>query len=150
MKRLYFFPIIFACALLQVTLMDHFKVFNIKPDLILISMVMVNLLLSRPWAFTLSVFAGMLKDIFSAGSFGTNTIIFALLSFLIIKISRKISLENTYLRASLMFAVAIVSDIAIRPQVPALIFLRIACLEAAYAAILLPFVYKAAMPLASS
>lgn len=150
MKKLYFFLIIFACALLQVTIVDYFKVFSVKPDLILISMVIVNLLLERRWAFILSIFAGSLKDIFYVSAFGTNTLLFALWSFLIIKLSRKISLENIYLRAALMFVVVFASDILARPPVPAGIFLRVAFLEAVYAAILFPLVYKAVRPLASS
>lgn len=149
MKRLYFFIIILACALLQVTLADYFKVFTVKPDLILIAMVLVNLLLSRGWAFVLSVFAGMLKDILCVNAFGTNTLIFALWSFLIIKLSRKISLENTCLRAALAFIVVFANGIAARPPVPTGIFLRITSLEALYAAILLPLAYRASRPLAS-
>ncbi len=148
MKKLYFFIIISACALLQVTIVDYFKVFTVKPDLILISMVIVNLLLDWRWAFGLSIFAGTLKDILCLSAFGTNTLLFALWSFLIIKLSRKISLENIYLRAALMFVVVFASDIMARPPVPAGIFLRIAFLEAVYAAILLPLVYRAVMPLA--
>jgi cell shape-determining protein MreD len=133
-----------------VTLADYFKVFTVKPDLILISMVVVNLLLDWRWAFALSVFAGMLKDILCVSAFGTNTLIFALWSFLIIKLSRKISLENICLRAALMFVVVFASGIAARPPVPAGILLRIVFLEAVYAAILLPLVCRAVRPLTPS
>lgn len=150
MKNLAFFIFILACAFLQVTFLDFFRAFGVKPDLILMAMVIVNLTLDRKWAFGLSVFSGMLKDLLALHTFGVNTLSFALWSYLLIKLSRKVSLESMYLRMALLFVVLVSNDIITRAALPFGIFLRITFLEAVYTACLLPLAFKAVRPLAPS
>ncbi|MBU0710288.1 MAG: rod shape-determining protein MreD [Candidatus Omnitrophica bacterium] len=85
---------IFIAAFFQATFLNHFMLFNVKPDLLLVCVVVISTLLPFKWALGLSVFAGILKDTFIVQGFGVNTALFALWSWLIFETEKKISLEN--------------------------------------------------------
>lgn len=148
-KKLIFFFVIIILALLQATLLNYINIFNIKPDLLLISVIISSLFFEPAWALSLSIFSGILKDIFSTNAFGMNAILFLLWSFLIIKLSRKITFDNNYIRLALIFIIAIINNIIIRlfflfldNFIPWGIFLRITLVESLYTALFLPLVFK--------
>lgn len=149
MKNYIFFIIILVWALFEVTVLDSFKVFGVKPNLLLINVVIMGLVFPLKWAFILSVFAGILKDSLSATAFGLNLLLFPLWSFLIIKLSRKISLDSNFLRVTLVFIIVVANNIMVRPIylllgqfIPLGIFLRTTILEAVYTAVMLPLMFK--------
>ncbi|MBI3990850.1 MAG: rod shape-determining protein MreD [Candidatus Omnitrophica bacterium] len=149
MKKLIFFFLIIIFALLQATLLNCIDIFNIKPDLLLASVIISSLSFNPVWALSLSIFAGILKDIFSANTFGMNTILFFLWSLFIIELSRGITFDSKYIRLALIFIIAILNNIIIRliflflgNLIPWGIFLRITLVESLYTALFLPLVFK--------
>lgn len=149
MKKWIFLLIVILLGIFQVTILDCFKVVGIKPDLLLISIVIASLTFHFRWVLILSVFAGILKDAFSINTFGLNTLLFPLWSFLIIKLSKKISIDNNFIRAAVVFVIVIFNDIIIKliflflgNLVPVGIFLRIIFIESLYTALICPLVFK--------
>ncbi len=149
MKKLFFLFIIIILGVLQPTLLDYFKVFSVKPDLLLISVVIASLVFDLRWAFVLSVFAGFFKDIFGTSTFGINTIMFALWSFLIVRLSKEISIDSDTRRIALLFIITAIHNtitglifIYSGRLVPLGIFLRVVIVESIYTAIVLPLIFN--------
>lgn len=141
--------IIIILAILQVTVFNYFRVFSVKPDLLLIIVVLAGLSFGLREALFFSILAGILKDIFSINAFGINTLLFPLWSFLTIKLSREVSLENNFIRAVLVFIMVVLNDIAARlinltlgNFIPMGIFLRVTFLESLYTALVSLLVFR--------
>ena len=156
MKNFIFIAAIIIFALLQTTILNCVNIFNVKPDLLLSSVIIASLFFKPQWAISLSIFAGILKDIFSVNVFGLNSILFFLWSFLIIKLSRKISFDSNYVRLVLVFIIAILNNIITRLIFLFLgnfislgLFLRITFIESLYTALILPLALKFARNLLS-
>ena len=149
MKKFIFFLFVFLAGLLQVTIINYFRVLTIKPCLFLIFVVIASLTFELKWALIFSLFAGIFKDIFCIGAFGINTALFLLWSFLIVRLSREISIENNVLRCGLVLIVVFLHDLFVGliyvysgNYVPLGIFLRIITLQPIYTALILPLVFK--------
>ena len=156
MKIFIFIVAIIIFALLQTTILNYVNIFNVKPDLLLISAIIASLFFQPLWAISLSIFSGILKDIFSVNAFGMNTILFFLWSFLIIKLSRKISLDSNYVCLVLVFIIAIVNNIITRliflflgNSISLGLFLRITFIGSLYTASIFPLALKFARNLLS-
>lgn len=142
-------------ALLQATILDCIKLFGVKPDLLLISVVISSLFFELRWALALAVFIGMLKDIFGVNIFAINTIILPLSSFLIIKLSKEVSLDNNFVRALLVFIIVVFNNTVMRLiffsfakfAIPLGVFLLITFLESLYTALISPLVFRFFKPL---
>jgi hypothetical protein len=85
-----------------------------------------------------------------------NTILFFLWSILIIKLSRKISFDNNYVRLVFIFIIAILNNIVSRlififlgNLVSLGLFLRITFIESLYTALIFPLALKFARNLSS-
>jgi len=148
-KNFIFIAVIVIFALLQATILNYVNIFNVKPDLLLISVIIASLYFEPLWAMSLSIFAGVLKDIFSVNVFGMNTIPFFLWSFLIIKLSGKISFDSNYVRSVFIFIIAILNNIITRLIFLFLgnfislgLFLRITFIESLYTALIFPLALK--------
>ncbi len=149
MKKLIFISVIIIFVLLEATVLNCVNVFNVKPDLLLACVIIASLFLEPAWAIFLSIFAGILKDIFSVNAFGMNTIFFFLWSLLIVRLSRKITFESNYIRLALVFIIVMLNNIVIRLVFLFLgnfiswgIFLRITFIESLYTALIFPLVLK--------
>ncbi|MDP2905455.1 MAG: rod shape-determining protein MreD [Candidatus Omnitrophota bacterium] len=110
MKNLAYALYIVISGILQLTLLNYFSVFGVKPDLLLALVILVSLRSPAGWAVGLSLFAGILKDIFSASGFGINTLLFPLWSIAILNLNRKINVEHDYLRLALGFIIAFLQN----------------------------------------
>ena len=157
MKNFIFIAIIIIFGLLQTTILNYVNIFNVKPDLLLISVIIASLFFKPQWAMPLSIFAGILKDIFSVNVFGMNTVLFFLWSFAIIKLSRKISFDSNYVRLVLLFITVILNNIVVRLIFLFLgnfislgLFLRITFVESLYTALIFPLALKFAQTLSIS
>lgn len=153
MKALTFAFIIIIFALFQAAILYHADIFNAKPDLLLISMLMASLFFEFRTAIILSIFAGMTKDIFSANA-SLSASLFPLWSLLIIKLSKKIPLDNIYIRMALIFIIANLNGIAgiliylfLGNFIYGGIFLRILFFGALYTAFVFPLALRAIEPL---
>jgi rod shape-determining protein MreD len=150
MKSFIFFLVIVILGVLQLTVVDYFKVFNLRPDLFLIAAVMAGLIFNLRRALAFSIFAGMLKDVFGVTGFGLNSLLFFLWGLLIARLSREVSLDNNFIRIGLVFIIAVMHNtisgiifIYSGNFVPLGIFLRIVCFGSLYTALISPLVFKA-------
>lgn len=149
MRKWIFLLVITILAIFQVTLLDYFKIFGVKPDLLLISIVIISLCPLKPrWILFFSIFAGILKDALTISTFGINTLLFPLWSLLIIRLSKKISLDNNFIRALLIYIISVFNSIMMKFIFLSLgksillgIFLRITFLESLYTALVLPLLF---------
>lgn len=153
MKALIFAFTIIILALFQAAILYYVNIFNAKPDLLLISMLMASLFFEFWPAIILSIFAGMAKDIFSA-NVSLSALLFPLWSFLIIKLSKKIPLDNNYIRMALIFIIANLNGIAgiliylfLGNFIYGGIFLRTLFFGALYTAFVFPLALRAIQPL---
>lgn len=155
MKKALLFAIIVALGMFQATLLNYFRIFLVKPDLLLISMVIISLSGTPVFlAISFSLVAGMLKDIFSLNPSSVNTILFPLWSYLIIRLSKKISIDTNLTRAFFLFTIVIVNDlVAFSLSLPTVspvssgIFCKILILSPLYAALVSPLLFKLLRPL---
>lgn len=145
MKILFFAFIIVAFALLQTSIL----IFDAKADFLLISVLMASLFFEWRPALLLSILAGILKDIFSAHTFGISAALFPLWSLLIIKLSKKVPLDNNYILMALIFIIANVNDITVIGILLFLgnfiywgSFLRTAFIGSLYTTLILPLALK--------
>lgn len=142
MRNWFFLLVIFAFTIAQVTIVNYFRVFGVKPDLILIGVVFAAISsLDFKWVVSLSIFAGILKDAFSAGPFGISVILFPSTSFFVAMISKEIPTDNNIVRAIIIFVSVVFNNILTRliflfsgEYVPLSIFLRITFIESLYTA----------------
>ncbi len=150
MKKWVFFLVIFVCALLQPTVLNSIRFFGVKPDLLLICVVIAALEFEVRWALILSVSAGLFKDSLGVQSFGFNAILFGLWSVLIIRLKRDISFDNLYMVAALTAVVTLAHHLLVGLAlvyfgsfIPLGIFVRIIIIETFYTALCLPLLKKA-------
>lgn len=149
MKKLYFLLIIIIAGILQISLLESVRVFNIKPDLLLAVAVIASLSFKLRWAVLFSLLAGVFKDAFSPGAFGINTPLFFLWSLLVIKLRKEISTEHNSVRAGLILLITIIHHTTIGllfvylgKYIPFGIFLGIVSLESLYTALLSLWILK--------
>ena len=154
MKKWPFFILIVLAGLVQISILEVVKVSTLKPDLLLIVMVLGSLMFDLPQAVILSVFCGLMKDIFGPTVYGPNAPMFAVWSILILRLAREISIDNNYLRTVLVFVVSLLHTIssglffiAGGTPIPFGIFLKIVVFGSVYTAVLLPLVVKVVQPL---
>lgn len=150
MRTRFFFVAVFVACMLQVTAVNHFKIFGIKPDLILISIVLVSLFCEWKVAVALSIMCGAFKDIYGAGPFVLNTILSPLWSILVINLARRLSIDINLTRAVLVFIIAVLNAFAIAlflwymgTAVAFGVFIRTTFLDSLYTALLSLLVFKA-------
>lgn len=103
--------IIILVAIFQVTILDIVKIFNNKPDLLLICVALAALFLKPRQALIASAVAGILKDFFYTASFGINTILFVLWSLSIMGLSKKITLDYDPVRIGLIFIISFLNNV---------------------------------------
>lgn len=115
----------------------------------LISVVVISLVLEFRWAFILSAFAGVFKDVFATNIFGINTLLFPLWSFLIVRLNKEITIEHNFIRMALVFIISLLHNtvtglalIYLGNPIPPGLFLRIVSLQPIYTALVLPLIFK--------
>jgi len=154
MRKIFPPLVVIILGLLQVIILDYFKIFGVKPDLLLISAVIASLVFEFKWAFILSLFAGLFKDVFGATTFGINTLLFALWSFLIVRLNKEITIDYNFIRMVLIFIVCLLHNtitglifIYLGNFIPLGIFLRIVSVGSIYTALISLLVLKLSEPI---
>lgn len=150
MKKAAFSILLLILSLLEATLLDSFKLLGVKPNLLLMSVVIASLIFDLKWAFVFAIFAGILKDALGVGVFGINTLLFCIWVFLIIRLSRKIPLDSNLIRIILVFIIVVFHNflrkliffIWGKPFVSIGMFLYITFLESLYTAVVSPLLFK--------
>ena len=154
MKKCLFFLIIIILAVLETALLNSFGIFTVRPDLLLLCVALAAFNFDLNWVLIFSVFIGVLKDALTVNSFAVYTLLFPLWGFLIVKASRKLSLEDNYLRFALILILVVLNDIILRlifflsgRYIPFGAFLGITLIEFLYTALILPLLFKIFKPL---
>lgn len=149
MKNWIFLLIILIFALLQTTMLDYVKIFGVKPDLFLISIVLAGIYFEARWALFISLFSGILEDILGINTFGINTLLFPLMCFLVIQLNKKLSIDNYFLCSIVTFICTLLYAAGTRliflylnNFIPLSVFLRIAFFEALYTSLIFSLIFR--------
>jgi len=141
--------VLLLLVVLQITIIDNFKVFSIKPDLILIGVVSMGLFCELRTALLLGVLAGALKDIFGASPQNMNLVLMPSWAFVTARFSRRLTLDFDLSRAMFIFIVAFFNAICVRvlffysgTSVPLGVFIRALIFGSFYTALASLLVFK--------
>ena len=153
MKAWFLIILTVILGVIQVTFLDCFKVFGVKPDLLLIVVFIAGLFLALKPALGIGLLAGIFKDAFSLTPPGASTILFPMWIFLIAKLSRKVSIDDNLTRMLLLFVVVLLNNITSAVVLiysgaflPLGIFLRITLLVSIYTALILSLILRFIVP----
>ena len=113
-KQIYAFLVLFIIALLQATLFNYIKIFNLKPDAILPALIIFVPFFNLRWSVTLGFLGGIFRDIFSILPFGFNVIICILWIALAKQIFRRLSIENNFIRIIMLFLIILLNNFTIQ------------------------------------
>ncbi|MGD0336765.1 MAG: rod shape-determining protein MreD [Candidatus Omnitrophota bacterium] len=143
MKKIIFGVALLLAALLQTTVFNYLRIFNVKPDLLLIVAVSGVFSMQERQALFFCLFCGLFKDIFASGILGINTVLFCVWGLVISRLSRQLTIDNNYVRIGTMFVISILNNIALGAavvypgkSVPAGVFLRIIILGSFYTTVI--------------
>ena len=156
MRKRAFFFFILLCALLQPTLLDAFRIFGVKPDLLLLSVVVASINFKLRSALFFSILSGILKDAFSVHSFGLNTLLFPLWTLALFFLAKEVQLDDDYIRIGLVLVVALLHNLTqgfmivyFGGVVPFGIFLRLTFLGVVYTTAVFCLLLRYVFPLLS-
>lgn len=148
MKKPIFFAAIIIAGLLQIALLNYFKVFTVKPDLFLVAVVAAGLFFELRWVVAFSLFAGIFKDAFCLSG-GRNAVLFLLWGILVWRLNREFAIENNLLRSALTFIAVVMHNlvsaavlISAGTPMPAGIALRIIALQPLITAVFTPLFFN--------
>ena len=154
MRYFAFSLFILALFLIQSTLLNIVKFFNVKPDLLLMCVVIASFYFDNKTAIIFSVLAGFFKDIVSLGGIGVNILVFVACAFMVGQILKRIFIDNDLSRIILMALVVLASGILAKPllsfkgyPIPIGIYSRILFIEILYTSLTFPFIYRISVPL---
>lgn len=146
-KNLVLFFVIIIFALFQATFVNYFTFFGVKPDFLIIIVILLGVFLNWRWAVFFSVLAGFLKDIFGLEIFGIHIVLFACWSYLVSRLSRKVTIGDNASLMAIVFVVAVLNGLLIRfinislgRSIPFGISVRIICVESLYTVLVYPLV----------
>jgi len=149
MKKWVFLIIVVVLGLLQATLLNRFRFFGAIPDILLVTVIFATLILKPRIAFAGSILAGITKDLFTSSPLPLNTILFIAWYFIIIKLTKEISIENDLIRLALVFIICFlhhlitgVSLIYLGSFIPLGIFLRNLFLTSIYTTVVSLLILK--------
>ena len=131
MRTLALFVIMMIAVSLQSTLIPVLAIGGIRPDLVLVVVVVAALSLGRETGLVCGVFGGLLQDLLSVGPFGFNVVPKMLLGFLVGLYERKVN------QGSLLLPLVAVAAATIGAAVVAVAFLLAYGQERQIAALLL-------------
>lgn len=148
-KQIYGVLILFIVAVLQATLLNYFRIFNIKPDVILIALIVLVPFFSLRWSVIFAFLSGVFRDIFSSLPFGINVILCIIWVIVAKEISRRLSIEHKLVRSAIPCLIILLNNLALRSflfalQKPIIIytFLKIVFLECIFALLLILPMYR--------
>ena len=141
---------IIISALLQATILDFFRIWGVKPDLLLGCLLIGAVFFEFKWALGFGILSGMLKDILGFYGSGANTLLFPLWVIAIIGLSRKVTLEHRLFMVLLAIILTVVNALICKfvflfsVYIPSGIFIRTLILEALYLGLIIFLVFNPA------
>lgn len=113
-KQIYALLVLFIIALLESTLLNHFRIFDVKPDIILAALVIFVPFFSLTWSVVFAVLGGMFRDIFSILPFGFNVVICVVWIILAKRISRQLSIESNFIRSAILGLIILLNNLTLQ------------------------------------
>ena len=148
-KQIYAVSVLLIITLLQATFFNYVLIFNLKPDAILAALVIFVPFFSLRWSVTFAFLGGIFRDIFSILPFGNNVIICILWIILAKQIFRRLSIENNFIRITMLCLIILLNNFTIQSILfilgkPIVIgsFLRIVSIESALTLLLALPMYR--------
>ncbi len=149
-KHIYAFLALFIIVLLQHSLFYRLRILNTGPDAVLAALVLFVLFFDLRWLVVFAFFGGVLRDIFSVLPFGFNVVFFVLWIILANQISRRLSVENNFIRSALLCLIILLNNLSMqfvllvysRP-VGAAVFVKIFFIESMFTLLLSFPMYRA-------
>lgn len=149
MRNCFFLLLILILGLLEMTVLNYIGVFNLKPDLLLASVLIVSIFLDTLPALFLSILAGLFKDVFSLQTFGFNTFFFGVWSLVIVRASKEFSLEGDWVLVPVIFIITFLHytltglmALYLGTWVPFGVFLRVLFVESFFTALSFPLLFR--------
>lgn len=102
MKNLFLYAVLFIFANIQLN-WSHFFNSSLSPQILFIAIVFLSLFLKGKTTLGLIIFCGLLVDIFYAGIFGLNLMLYIAWYFLLKKIKSHIYKESLFVIAAIIF-----------------------------------------------
>ncbi|QRN86109.1 rod shape-determining protein MreD [Clostridia bacterium] len=97
--------------LLESSVLVHFTIFGAKPDLLLISVVMIGLMQGKEEALAKGFFMGLVEDLFIGRFVGSNAIVKALVGFFTGQVEREIVKENVVIAVAMVWILTVVNHL---------------------------------------
>ena len=105
-----YFLLIFIIFILEVTIFSFYPIAGIKPDLLLVVVIINGLLTGVETGAKFGAGAGLFQDIFLVGLWGKNTILKLLLGSIMGSIEGKIFKKNYFLPFVLIFSSTVIIE----------------------------------------
>lgn len=148
-RRIILLSIILFFALFEPVWTGYLRVFSVKPDILLLSVVLTAAFLNFWEAVFWGMIAGFLKDIFSVYGIGINTLLFPVWSAVVVRISRKMTIDDDYALMAVAAIVVFFNGAVCRfifslsdRDIPFGVSLRVMLISPVYTAVLLPILRK--------
>lgn len=148
-RKITFFLLIIALALIQATLAHDVAFFGVRPDLLFFAAIFASLYFELLPALIFCLFAGFLKDSFLGVTL--NTFLFPLWCIAIKQLARSVSIDNEFVASGLVLVAVFINDILIRVifsppvnPIPLGVFLKIIILGPVYTALVSFFMFRSA------
>jgi len=151
MKKWLFLACIVILAVCQMTFLDAFRFFGVKPDLLLIFCIISGLIFNfdLKWLLAGAALSGIFKDVFNVYAPGLNSVLFILIALLTAHISKKITLDSIPIQAGFTFCVCLLYNAVLRGIMAYMgnfisvgMFLRITILGSLYTALFFPVLFN--------
>jgi rod shape-determining protein MreD len=109
--RLQVFLALSMALAIHMTVLEYFKIFGAKPDLMLLLTIFFALFLGSRRGLETGVMAGFLKDIFAFDIFGVNMFVLALTGFMVGAVNTKFYRESRSTQFGIVLTFSIISMI---------------------------------------
>lgn len=149
MKKIKFLLIILVSVLLQVTVLNIFSIFGVKPDIFIILCFICSVIFKQKTALGFSILIGFLKDTLTVSSFGIHTFLFPIICLSLRHIKKNVSLDNDFIAGFFLLIYILVCDVLVNfiiqsygPHISIPVFFRVFLLEAIYSTVIFLSLYK--------
>jgi rod shape-determining protein MreD len=109
-KLLYLFVLLYFTLIVQTTLLDYIKIYNIKPNLVLILIVCVTLIRGGMEGAVFGLVAGLLQDILCGNSIGPYALLGFVIGFGLGGFNKRFYRDNIFICAIITFVVSIIYE----------------------------------------
>ena len=107
MKRWLYLGIGIGALWIQLTVFPYLSIFGLKPNLLLLTVLLLGLRWMEPWYFVYATLAGLGLDVYSHGILGVYAISFCLIAFIALYVG------NTMYENSVWFIIAGVAGLSL-------------------------------------